>query len=68
MNLVEILCRAIDCRQAERMDKGEPAMEEMWLHPFTYDSVISEATKYESPRERVAPEFYGVKLRRIGDV
>lgn len=68
MNTLRILWQAIHIRQTERSGEGEPPMQEMWLHPVTYDTVMWEAGKYSSPHEVGSPpELCGVALRRIGD-
>ncbi len=67
MSLIETIARAICCRQAERMDRGEPAMTEMWVAAETFDQMRDEAKAIcIYPGEpRAHPECMGVKIMRM---
>lgn len=69
MNTLDTLCQAISVRQAERMDQGEPGMEEMWVPKATWEAAKRDAEQFMTPFRDPAIKSntcMGVAIRIIG--
>lgn len=69
MNTLHTLCQAIAVRQAERMDQGQSAMEEMWVAEATWEAAKRDAEKYMILRNPTIKtnSCMGVTIRIIGE-